>query len=78
MSTGREIRLIETPDGEWSAIDEATGVVSHGETKEEALANLDGAVSDPESEPLGDRLAGMAGDLDIDPVAAVRDVRERP
>ena len=44
MSTGREIRLIEEEEGGWSAIDEETGVASQGETREEALANLDEAV----------------------------------
>jgi predicted RNase H-like HicB family nuclease len=44
MSTGREIRLIEEDDGWWSAVDEETGVASQGETREEALANLDEAV----------------------------------
>ncbi|SFR92597.1 hypothetical protein SAMN05216559_1107 [Halomicrobium zhouii] len=44
MSTGREIRLIEEDDGGWSAIDEAVGVASQGETRAEALANLDEAV----------------------------------
>jgi len=44
MSTGREIRLVEESDGWWSAIDEETGVASQGETREEALANLDEAV----------------------------------
>ncbi len=41
---GREIRLIEEDDGGWSAIDEETGVASQGETRQEALANLDEAV----------------------------------
>ena len=44
MSTGREIRLIEEDDGGWSAIDEDVGVASQGETRGEALANLDEAV----------------------------------
>lgn len=44
MSTGREIRLIQEEDGGWSAIDEDVGVASQGETREEALANLDDAV----------------------------------
>jgi predicted RNase H-like HicB family nuclease len=44
MSTGREIRLIEEDDGGWSAIDEELNVASQGETREEALANLDEAV----------------------------------
>lgn len=45
MSTGREIRLIEEDDGWWSAIDAKTGTASQGETREEALDNLDEAVS---------------------------------
>jgi len=44
MSTGREIRLIEEDDGWWSAIDQDTGVASQGETRADALANLDDAV----------------------------------
>jgi len=44
MSTGREIRLIEEDDGWWSAVDEETGVASHGATRSEALKNLDEAV----------------------------------
>jgi predicted RNase H-like HicB family nuclease len=45
MSTGREIRLIEEDDGGWSAIDEETGVASQGDTRREALSNLDEAVA---------------------------------
>jgi predicted RNase H-like HicB family nuclease len=44
MSTGREIRLVEEDDGWWSAIDRETGVASQGETRHEALENLDEAV----------------------------------
>ena len=44
MSTGREIRLIEEGEGGWSAIDEETGVASQGDTREEALTNLDEAI----------------------------------
>ncbi|GAB3694410.1 type II toxin-antitoxin system HicB family antitoxin [Halorubrum pallidum] len=45
MSTGREIRLIEEDEGGWSAIDEDFGVVSCGDTREEALEMLDEAVA---------------------------------
>lgn len=45
MSTGREIRLIENDDGWWTARDVETGVTSQGETREEALANLNEAVA---------------------------------
>jgi predicted RNase H-like HicB family nuclease len=41
----REIRLIEEEDGTWSAIDEETDVASQGETRSEALVNLDEAVA---------------------------------
>lgn len=44
MSTGQEIRLIEEEDGWWSAIHQETGVASQGQTREEALKNLDVAV----------------------------------
>jgi predicted RNase H-like HicB family nuclease len=44
MSTGREIRLIEEDDDGWSAIDVETDVASQGETRQEALENLDEAV----------------------------------
>lgn len=78
MSTGRKISLIEEEEGGWSAVDEETGVTSTGATRREALANLDEAVTPrDEGAPLGDRLRGMAGDLDVDPVEAVRDIRER-
>ena len=44
MSPGREIRLIEEDDGGWSARDVETDVASQGETRQEALENLDEAV----------------------------------
>lgn len=46
MSQAREIRLIEDEEiGGWSAIDAETGVASQGETRQEALENLDEAVA---------------------------------
>jgi predicted RNase H-like HicB family nuclease len=45
MSPGREIRLVEGDDGGWSAVDVDQGVASQGETRQEALENLDEAVS---------------------------------
>lgn len=41
----REIRLIEEESGQWSAIDEGVGVASQGETRTDALVNLDEAVA---------------------------------
>lgn len=40
------------------------------------VAELVGTSSD-DDEPLGERLRGMADELDVDSVAEVRDVRER-
>ncbi|WP_248516774.1 type II toxin-antitoxin system HicB family antitoxin [Salinarchaeum laminariae] len=46
MSSSREIRLIEDEEiGGWSAIDAETGVASQGESRQEALENLDEAVA---------------------------------
>ncbi|MFB6202463.1 MAG: type II toxin-antitoxin system HicB family antitoxin [Halorhabdus sp.] len=45
MSAGREISLIENDSGRWSAIDEEIGVASQGESRQEALENLDEAVA---------------------------------
>jgi len=33
-------------------------------------------IRNPDDRPLGDRLRGMAGDLDVDPVESVREIRE--
>ena len=41
----REIRLVEEEGGGWSAIDEETGVASQGQSRQEALENLDEAVA---------------------------------
>jgi len=63
----REIRLVEEDDGRWSAIDEGTGVASQGETRSEALANLDEAValhSGEIGEPVTD---ADLRDLGVDP-----------
>lgn len=49
MSTHREIRLVEE-DGWWSATDVEVGVASQGNTREEALENLDEAVALHEGE----------------------------
>jgi len=68
MSTGREIRLVENEDGWWTAIDEATEVASQGETREEALENLDEAVELHEGggEPIEDE-AAFLHEVGIDP-----------
>jgi predicted RNase H-like HicB family nuclease len=45
MSTGREIRLIENPDGQWTARDCEVEVSAEGATRDEALAALDAVVA---------------------------------
>ena len=51
MSTGVEPTITLTDDGDWwIAKDTETGVVSQGETREEALANLDEALAGYEGE----------------------------
>ncbi|SNR67239.1 Predicted nuclease of the RNAse H fold, HicB family [Halorubrum ezzemoulense] len=45
VRSGRTITLTQADDGWWVARDEATGVASQGETREDALANLDEAVA---------------------------------
>lgn len=45
MSTGRQIRLTQNEDGWWTARDLDAEVTSQGETRGEALDNLDEAVA---------------------------------
>jgi predicted RNase H-like HicB family nuclease len=66
-SKRREIRLVEEDDGRWSAIDEGVGVASQGETRSEALANLDEAVALHTGE-IGDPVTDAdLRDLGVDP-----------
>ncbi|OYR66936.1 HicB family protein [Halorubrum ezzemoulense] len=45
VPSGRTITLTQADDGWWVARDEATGVASQGETRQDALDNLDEAVA---------------------------------
>jgi predicted RNase H-like HicB family nuclease len=73
----REIRLVEEEDGRWSAIDEGVGVASQGETRSEALANLDEAVALHRGE-IGEPVTDAdLRDLGIDP-GAVPDEPQKP
>jgi predicted RNase H-like HicB family nuclease len=77
--SSREIRLIEEADGEWSAVDVDTGVVSNAETRREALEVLDEAVAyhtDGAGGPIDDEVAYLE-DHGIDP-AQVTDPRDLP
>jgi predicted RNase H-like HicB family nuclease len=75
-TAGREIRLVEAEDGGWSAIDTETGVASQGETRSEALANLDEAVALHKGE-IGEPVTDAdLRDLGIDPDSVPDDPRE--
>lgn len=75
-SPRRQIRLVEEADGTWSAVDEDAGVASQGQTRSEALANLDEAVALHEGdagEPVTD---ADLRDLGIDPETVPDEPRE--
>lgn len=78
MSTGREIRLSETDDGEWMAVDVASATTAVADTRAAALAALGERLDNEPAEErgLGDRLAELAVDVDVDSVEAVRELRE--
>jgi predicted RNase H-like HicB family nuclease len=69
MSTGREIRLIENPDGRWTARDLEAGVTTQGETREDALAALDDVVEtiagEGGHEPTDDEIRALGVDPDV-------------
>ncbi|CCQ34846.1 hypothetical protein HLRTI_003286 [Halorhabdus tiamatea SARL4B] len=75
MSTGREISLIENDSGQWSAIDEETGVASQGESRQEALENLDEAVALHKGE-IGDPVDDDLREWGIDPETVPDEPRE--
>ncbi|WP_324665816.1 type II toxin-antitoxin system HicB family antitoxin [Haloarcula sediminis] len=77
-NTGREIRLVENPDGQWTARDLEAEVTAQGETRAAALAALDDVVA---------ALAGEAGheptdeelrELGVEPDAAREQSDELP
>lgn len=65
----RTIELVENPSGWWTARDEETGVASQGETRREALANLDEAVAlyrgEVGHEPTDEELAELGVDPEV-------------
>ena len=67
---GREIRLVKNPDGRWTARDEQVGISAQGETRSNALANLDAVVEaidgDGGREPTDEEIR----DLGVDPDTA--------
>jgi hypothetical protein len=65
----RRIQLVENPSGSWTARDEQTGVASQGETREQALENLDEAVAlyrgEIGHEPTDEELRELGVDPDV-------------
>jgi hypothetical protein len=66
----REIRLLKNPDGRWTARDLRAEVTTQGESRSEALDNLDAVVEAIENDgghpPTDEELR----DLGVDPAAA--------
>ncbi|NLV10704.1 type II toxin-antitoxin system HicB family antitoxin [Halomicrobium mukohataei] len=64
---GREIRLLENPDGQWTARDVQVGISAQGTTRAEALDALDDVVAairgDGGHEPTDEEIR----DLGVDP-----------
>lgn len=69
MSTGREIRLVENPGGQWTARDLDVGVSAQGTTRDEALDALDDVVAavtdDGGHEPTEAELRELGVDPDV-------------
>lgn len=70
---GRTITLTQADDGWWVARDETTGVASQGESRQDALENLDEAVvlhvrESGDSIETWDEEREVLTDLGIDPV----------
>jgi hypothetical protein len=70
MSTGREIRLIENPDGRWTARDCDAELTAQGETRAEALAALDKVVAAADGEGGHKPTDTEIRDLGLDPETA--------
>lgn len=66
---GREIRLLENPDGQWTARDLDAEVSAQGATRDEALENLDAVVEavrgDGGHEPTDDEIEALGVDPDV-------------
>lgn len=69
MSTGREIKLIENPDGWWTAVDLELDLTAQGATRERALESLDEVVEavtgDGGHAPTDEEIRALGVDPDI-------------
>ena len=70
MSTGREIRLIENPDGWWTARDIEAELTAQGETRESALKSLDDVVAAAKGEAGHEPTDEEIRELGVDPDVA--------
>ncbi|MEF8821383.1 MAG: type II toxin-antitoxin system HicB family antitoxin [Halovenus sp.] len=65
----QQIELLENPSGSWTATDQRTGVASQGETRTEALENLDEALAlyrgETGHEPTDEELRELGVDPEI-------------
>lgn len=68
--TGREIRLVENPDGQWTARDLQAEVTAQGATRAAALANLDDVVAALDGETGHDPTDEELRELGVDPETA--------
>jgi len=69
MSTGREIRLTENPDGWWTARDLEAELTTQGETRDAALESLDAVVAAANGEGGHEPTDGELREAGIDPDA---------
>ncbi|PAU84642.1 HicB family protein [Halorubrum salipaludis] len=66
----REIRLIENPDGQWTARDLRAEVTAQGKSRTAALDNLDAVVEAVENEGGNPPTDDEIRDLGVDPKVA--------
>lgn len=76
--TGREIRLVENPDGQWTARDLEAEVTAQGKTRAGALAALDDVVAALSGEAGHEPTDEELRELGVDPDAAREQDGELP
>ncbi|NLV10438.1 type II toxin-antitoxin system HicB family antitoxin [Halomicrobium mukohataei] len=67
---GREIRLLENPNGQWTARDLEVGISTQGDTRTEALDALDDVVAAVEGDGGHEPMDEEIRELGVDPEAA--------
>lgn len=76
--TGREIRLVENPDGQWTARDLDVEVSAQGETRAAALAALDDVIAALSGEAGHEPTDTELEELGVDPDDAREQADELP